>query len=253
LLLVSVGGLALLVPAAGNGERTQAGNLVVALNGGIAPLALPRTQTAPVAVSLEGRVSTDDGSPLPRLTRIDLGIAGKNLLFTRGLPVCPRARLRNATSHQALRRCSSALVGRGRLDAEVFVPAQSPFSIHARMLAFNGRTRKGGTAIWVHAFSADPPVSLVFPFVVRAGSGAFPTRLVATVPRSVGPLPHLAAFELTLQRRFAFAGERRSYISASCPVPEPLTAGFITFARAIYGFADDRRLDIESVRSCRAR
>ncbi len=252
-LLVAVAATALLAPGLARGERAQAGNLIVALNGGIAPLDLPRDRTAPVAVSLQGRVATADGSPLPRLTRIDLGLAGKDLLFTRGLPVCPRARLRNATSRQALDRCAPALVGNGRLDADVFVPNQSPFAIHAHLLAFNGRARGGRTAIWVHAFSLDPPVSLVFPFVVRAGGGAFPTRLVAIVPRSVGPLPHLAAFELTLRRRFSFAGERRSYISASCPVPKPFTAGFLSFARATYSFADDRRISIESVRSCRAR
>ncbi len=251
--LLALAAAGLLAPAAVRGERSQTGNLVVALNGGIAPLVLPRERTAPVAVTLQGRVATADGSPLPRLTRIDLGLAGKDLLFTRGLPTCPRGRLRNATSRQALDRCSPALVGRGRLDADVFVPNQPPFSIHARMLAFNGRARGGRTAVWVHAFSQDPPVSLVFPFVVRPGGAAFPTRLVATVPRSVGPLPHLAAFDLTLRRSFFFAGKRRSYISASCPVPKPFTAGFLTFARATYSFADDRRLSIESVRSCRAR
>jgi hypothetical protein len=253
LAAVAVAVAAMLAPAAVHGERSQAGNLIVALNGGIAPLDLPRDRTAPVAVSLQGKIATADGSSLPRLTRIDLGLAGKDLLFTRGLAVCPRARLRNATSRQALDRCGAALVGNGRLDADVFVPNQSPFAIHAHLLAFNGRARGGRTAIWVHAFSLDPPVSLVFSFVVQPGGGAFPTRLLATVPRSVGPLPHLAAFELTLRRRFSFAGKRHSYISASCPVPKPFTAGFLTFARATYHFADGRQLGIESVRSCRAR
>lgn len=252
LALFAVAALAI-VPGQASGERSQSGNLIVALNGGIAPLALPRDQTAPVAVSLQGRIATADGSPLPRVTRIELGLAGKDLLFTRGLAVCPRARLRNASSRQALDRCGEALVGKGGLDADVFVPSQSPFAIRARLFAFNGRSPGGRTAIWVHAFSPDPPVSLVLPFVVHPGRGGFPTRLVAAVPKSVGPLPHLAAFDLTLRRSFSYAGERRSYISASCPVPKPFTAGFLSFARATYSFADDRRLSIESVRSCRAR
>jgi hypothetical protein len=250
LALVVLGSLA---PGFARGERSQAGNLIVALNGGIAPRALPRDRAAPVAVNLQGEIRTDDGTNLPRLTQIELELAGENMLFTRGLAVCPRLRLRNASSQQAVDRCGGAVVGSGWLDADVFVPGQAPFGIHARLLAFNGRTYGKRKAIWVNAFSPNPPVSLLLPFVVHPGSGAFPTRLVARVPRSVGPLPHLAAFDLNLRRRFSYDGEMRSYINASCPVPRSLTAGFLTFARATYSFDDERRLSVESVRSCRAR
>lgn len=242
-----------LAPGAARGERNQSGNLIVALNGGISPLRLPRARPAPVAIHLEGEIRTADGSALPRMKRVTIDLAGRGRLFTRGLPVCPRGRLRNANDGQALGRCGPALVGRGTLAAQVFVPTQAPFAIHATLLAFNGRSPGGGPAIWVHAFAADPPVSLVLPFLVHRGRGRYPTALVAVVPRSVGPLPHLARFDLTLSRRFTYRGRRRSYISASCPVPKPFTAGFLTFARATYGFAGGRQIGIESVRSCRAR
>ena len=242
-----------LAPGLAHGERAQSGNLIVSLNGGISPLELPRDHPAPVAVRLEGEVRTADGSPLPRVARVELELAGQGLLFTRGLAVCPRARLRNANARQSLQRCGAALVGSGLLEAQVFVPEQAPFSIHARMLAFNGHAGGGGRAIWVHAFSKDPPVSLVLPFVIRPRRGTFRTALIATLPKAVGYLPHLARFQLTLSRNFSYRGKRHSYISASCPVPKPFTAGFLSFARATYGFAGDRRLSIESVRSCRAR
>lgn len=236
-----------------DGERTQSGNLIVSLNGGIDPLRLPRHRTAPVTVHLEGAIRTSDGSPLPRVKRVKFELAGQGRLSTRGLAVCPRARLRNADNHQALSRCREALVGDGSLEAAVFIPTQSPFTIHARLLAFNGRTSSGRVTIWVHAFSSDPPVSLVLPFVVRPGRGVFHTALVATIPRSVGPFPHLAVFQLTLSRRFAYRGRQLSYLRASCPVPRPFTAGFLSFARATYGFEAKRSLSVESVRSCRAR
>jgi hypothetical protein len=235
------------------GERSQRGNLVVALNGGISPRTLPRHRPAPVSVHLDGRIGTADGAPLPRVGRVRIELAGPGLLFTRGLPVCPRARLRNANNRQALDRCGNALVGRGALMAQVFIPNQKPFAIRARLLAFNGRSSARRPAVWVHAFSSDPPVSLVFPFVVHPGKGAFPTVLVATVPESVGPLPHLAVFHLNLFRRFSYGGERRSYISGTCPVPLAFTAGFLTFARATYSFSGARRVGVEAVRSCRAR
>jgi hypothetical protein len=242
-----------LAPGLARGERAQRGNLIVSLNGGVSPLKLPRNRPAPVAVHLEGEIRTADGSALPRVAQVELELAGHGLLFTRGLAVCPRERLSNATTRQSLQRCGAARVGSGALEAEVFVPQQAPFAIHARIIAFNGRAAGGRKAIWVHAYAKDPPVSLVLPFVVRPRRGAYRTALIATLPQAVGYLPHLARFQLTLARNFSYRGQRHSYISASCPVPKPFTAGFLSFARATYSFAGERRISIESVRSCRAR
>jgi hypothetical protein len=241
-----------LVPGFAQGERAQSGNLVVALNGGVSPLALPRQRPAPVAVHLSGRIGTADGSPLPQVKRVEIELAGPGLLYNRGLAVCPRARLANANPQQAINRCGSALVGRGSLEAQVAILHQAPFAIDTHLLAFNGRTAAGRSAIWVHAFSANPPISLVLPFVVHPGRRSYPTVLVATLPRSLGPLPRLAAFDLNLFRRYSYRGRLHSYISASCPVPPSFTAGFLSFARVVYGFAGNRQVRIESVRSCRA-
>ena len=234
-------------------ERTQRGHLIVAVGGGISPLRLPRHRPAPVALRIGGRIQTDDGSPLPRIKRVRLAISGRGVLDTRGLPVCPRARLRTADNRQALARCGSALVGRGSLQAEVFVPHQAPFPIHSALLAFNGRTDHGGPAVWVHAFAGSPPISIVLPFLVHRRGRHLSTVLSATVPRSLGSLPHLAGFQITFDRRFRYRDRTRSYLSASCPVPSGFTAGFLAFAKATYSFADGRRLGIEAVRSCRAR
>jgi hypothetical protein len=253
---VAIGAALALAPGPAQGERAQSGNVIVSLNGRISPLELPRHRPAPVAVHLEGGVRTADGSSLPRVARVELELAGRGLLFTDGLATCPRGRLRNATTRQALQRCGAARVGGGRLEAEVFVPQQAPFAIQAQMVAFNGRTGGGRRAVWAHAHSEDPPVSLMLPFVIRAGHGSFPTVLVANLPEAAGYQPHLAYFQLTLGRNFTYRGERHSYISASCPVPRPFTAGFLTFARATYWFAaeraGDRQVSVESVRSCRA-
>lgn len=235
------------------GERRQSGNLIVALNGGIAPLELPRQRPAPVSVHLSGRILTEDGSPLPQVKRVTIELAGPGQIFTRGLAVCPRARLRHASNWQAMNRCGPALVGRGTLGAQVVIPHQAPFSIRTRLLAFNGRTSGGRRAIWVHAFTTNPPLSLVLPFVVQPGRGKYQTVLVAAIPDSVGPLPRLAQFRLDLFRRFSYRGRRHSYVSATCPVPPAFTAGFLAFARATYSFGNGSSVEIDSVRSCRAR
>jgi hypothetical protein len=240
------------LPGAAHGERSRVGNLIGTLNGGIAPLALPRAHPAPVAVELEGKIGTTDGTPLPQVKQVKVELAGPGALSTAGLPLCPEARLEHADDRQAIERCGAALVGRGKLGAEVDIPHQAPFAIHARLLAFNGLTAAGRKAIWVHAYASNPPLSLVLPFVVHPGARSFPTALIAAVPQSVGPLPRLAVFDLHLFRRYSYEGRVRSYLSASCPVPPAFTAGFLSFARATYSFGDGRQVRIETVRSCRA-
>jgi hypothetical protein len=233
-------------------ERSQEGTLVVSLDGGINPIRLPRHHPAPVTVHLAGGIQTTDHSPLPRVNWIRLELAWRGVIFTRGLAVCPRPRLVSTDSRQALAACGRALVGHGRLYARVFVPNQAPFGIHARLLAFNGR-QKGQPAVWVHAFSLDPPVSFVLPFTVRHHPGSFRTVLVSLIRRSVGPWPHVSNFQISISRHFRWRGKRRSYVSASCPVPASFTAGFLSLARATYTFVGGTQLTTEAVRSCRAR
>lgn len=234
------------------GERSQQGNLIVSLDGGLSPRRLPRHGTAPVAVHLEGGLRTADGSLLPRVTRMELGLPGQGVLSTLGLPICSQRRLRNTKRPEALAACGPALIGHGRLEAEVLVPQQAPFTIRARLLAFNGRV-DGGRAVLLHATADDPPTSVVLPFRIRPGSGRFGTALVADLPGALGPLPHFASFEMTLSRRYSFRGQSRSYLSASCPIPPRFTAGFFSFARVDLTLAGGRRIGTGIARGCRAR
>ena len=252
LTLATVALFALLSVQAG-AERSQQGNLIVSLDGGITPKELPRDHAAPVAVHLLGGVHTSDGSPIPRVNWIKLELAWRGRLNTNGLPVCPQVRLRSTDSRQAMASCGGSLVGKGKLYAEIFVPNQQPFGVHAHLLAFNGKTKAGRPAVLVHAYTPDPPVSFIIPFTVRRNKGSFRTVLVTTIRRSVGPWPHVANFQIDVSRNFSHKGRRRSYLSASCPVPPHFTAGFLSFARAIYTFAGGRQLTTETVRSCRAR
>jgi hypothetical protein len=234
------------------GERTQDGHLIVSLDGGLAPLALPRDHPAPVAVRLAGGLQTTDGSLLPRVTRVELSLPGQGVLDTRGLPVCRASKLRNATTADALAACRDALVGRGTLKAQVHVPNQPAFAVDAQLLAFNGRVR-GRRAVIFHGFAADPPTVVVLPFLLRLETGRVRTRLVADLPPELGPWPHFAHFDVRLFRRFAFGGRERSYISASCPIPKQFTAGFFSFAKASFTLAGGHRVGTSITRSCRAR
>jgi hypothetical protein len=246
-LAASCAGLAL-------GERHQQGNLIVALDGQISPRVLPRDGLAPAKVGVSSRLNTSDGSLPPRVVRIELAFAGGSMRFDRaGLPACPMRRIRNATDVQALARCGSALVGHGRLDAILSLPHQGPSRVHARLLDFNGRSRGGGRAVLIHAFSRRPPASFVLQFVAHRDRGGLPNVLTAAVPAAAGKWMHLTGFRMDLGRGYRGAGGPHSYLNASCPVPPHFTAGFFPFARIAYTFAGGRQIRATIIRACGVR
>jgi hypothetical protein len=234
-------------------ERNASGTLIAFLKGGITPRTLPRTHKAPVGLRIHGGIRTTEGIPLPRVKKVRLELAYKGVLDTRGLPLCRRADLRAADIPEALSICRSALVGQGSLYARIFLPEQLPFGLHANLLAFNGKTSRGRTSVWVMAYSPNPPVSFVLPFHVRREQGAFPTVLVSAIPSNVGPWPHFAQFNIVISRNFRHHGRMHSYLSASCPLPPRFTSGLLSLARATFTVADAPDLSVETVRTCRAR
>jgi len=250
-LILTVLVVCLAVVSVAKGERGQFGALVVALDGRISPLALPRDHPAPVAVDLEGSLRTVDGSPLPRVTEVELGLPQQGVLSTYGLPTCTRRALLATSSRDALRACRHALVGHGRVDLTVQVPEQEPFAVHTSLLAFNARV-DGRRAVLLHVYTPKPPLAVVLPFRVRHNSGRFGTTLAAELP-VLGEWARVAQFKMELSRRYGFRGRRRSYLSASCPIPKRFTAGFFSFARVAYRLADGRRISTAIARSCRAR
>jgi len=234
------------------GERTQHGNLIVSLDGELAPLKLPRDRPAPVSVHLDGGLQTADGELLPRVTQVELGLPGQGVLTTRGLPTCSQRRLRDTTSAKARELCGAALVGSGTLQADVLLPNQDPFTIDADLLAFNGRVG-GRRAVILHAVAAKPPTVVVLPFILRRREGRFGLAMVADLPPTLGPWPHFAHFGMTLSRRYTYRGRERSYLSASCPIPPRFTAGFFSFAKASFILDDGTRVGTGIARGCRAR
>lgn len=255
-LLAALAALSLLggaLAVAAQGERTQYGSLVVSLEGGISPLSLPRDRAVPVTVDFSGTLWTANGATLPRVVKVELALPGQGDISTRGLPRCPQERLRGAESVAALETCGPALVGQGRIEADVLLPNQRPFPIRARLLVFNGRPVNGRRALLLHAYASRPPIWVALPFVVHRRKGWLGTVLVATLPRSIGPWPHFAHFEMTLARRFSAGSRSRSFLSASCPIPRRFTAGFFSFARITYTLADGRRVSQAITRGCRAR
>lgn len=253
-ILLLAGGLLLASMAhleSAGAERAQKGNLIVSLDAEMTPRQLPRTGKAPVSARFSTSFATSDGSRLPRLKRMAVVMGGRGQ-FDTSLPKCHVARIRNTTADQALRACGPALVGHGRMKAELFLSGQRPTSFVGRILAFNAVAEDGTPLLIADVHSKAPPVSFLMSFRIRPIPETAASALVANLPAS-GKSTHLRHFEMTLGRRFEKGGRMHSFINAACPAPTGFSSFPFTFAEATYDFAGGKSVTTAVIRSCRVR
>ena len=234
-------------------EVVRQGNLQGSFNGGISPSKLPRTELAPVSVTMGGKIATTDRTTPPKLEKIVLAINSHGKLETKGLPTCSLAKLNSVTAAQAKKSCEDALVGHGNVTSRVSLPGQGAFASNAELLAFNGKLN-GHQAVLAQVSSGAPlPLTYVIAFEVKKSGGTFGTSLVATLPPIASEYGYITAFSLALSRRYEVHGQQKSFASASCPAPKGFTRAPFPFAKASYSFADGRTLSAELNRDCKVR
>jgi hypothetical protein len=236
-----------------NAEVVREGNLQGAFNGGISPRSLPRTELAPVAVTMSGKIATTDRTVPPKLERIVLAINSHGKLDSKGLATCSLAKLNSITADQAKKSCGDALVGHGNVTSRVSLPGQGAFASNADLLAFNGKLR-GRPAVLAQVSSGAPlPLTYVIAFEVKKTGGTFATELAATLPPIASEYGYISAFSLSLSRQYESHGQKRSFASASCPAPAGFPGAPFPFIEAAYEFADGRTLGAKLVRDCKVR
>lgn len=244
--------IALCLTSLASGEVSQKDGVRAAVTGSMSPVKLPRTGTAPIAVSVAGRI-TANATVLPKLTAIGIEINRHGRLDQRGIPLCRLGHIDPSTTKEALAACGPALIGEGRFSADVRIPDQSPFPSEGRVLAFNGKLR-GKPAIFAHIYGTRPvPTSYVLPFSVSATGGTYGTLLEASLPQVTGEWGYVTGISLKLDRSFLFHGRHRSYLSAGCPAPKGFSKAVFPLARTSFTFAGGLTLSSTLNRTCRVR
>jgi len=238
--------------AASPAATVQSENLRVTFNADFAPHALPRHRAAPVSVEVQGRISTTDGSHPPPLQWLEVAIHRSGILYTKGLPTCTAPVLQSTSTEAARERCGSALVGQGTFRAYVLLGKEILAS--GDILAFNSRYH-GKQALVLHMFASVPVrFTLVVPLTIgHPREGRFGTILRAKIPRLGGGLGSVTEIHLKIQRRYSFAGKRRSYVSASCGAPDGFKVVPFVFARGTFRFEGHRQVGENLERICRVR
>ncbi|HET7590333.1 MAG TPA: hypothetical protein VFK14_09170 [Solirubrobacterales bacterium] len=238
--------------AVSQAQTLQQGDVRVKFDADFAPRALPRHNLAPVRIEIEGGIATTNGSHPPPLQWLEVELNRKGQLSMVGLPVCSAPLLQSTTTEQALRRCGSAMVGKGSFHAEVALSGDVPAS--GRIVAFNSRLH-GRPALLLHFFAQVPVrFTLVVPLTItRKSSGEFGTLLRTRVPRIAGGLGSITQIDLTIGRRYSFAGRRRSYVSAACTALPGTNLALFAFARARFRFESNPEFDAKLLKVCRVR
>jgi hypothetical protein len=253
--LVGLPALALLVALCAAGEAQaeteQQGPLIVGFDGGIAPRALPRAELAPVAVSIEGDFKSSQGQdPPPQLRTISIGINRAGEIFDKGLPTCRVRKIQPATIRAARRLCRSAIVGKGHVQVRVHLTNQRPFTFKGPMLVFNAERHSGDRRLLAQVYGLKPPSAFILNFKVVEAPGEYGTVIKTTLPAPARKWAYVTHFDMRLQRKYAYRGERRSFVNAGCAAPEGFPGAVYPFARARFGFAAGLDVTSTLVRDC---
>jgi hypothetical protein len=246
--------LGLLGAGLAQAELAQDGNVRISFSGSFTPRSLPRDRPVPVTVDVRGAIGTTDGSHPPAVRRIEIALNRNGKLSTQGLPACSAPLLQSTSTAAALRRCRPALVGRGHFGAEVKFAAGTPVFATGAILAFYGRAN-GRPALLLHLNTSTPvQTTFVLPLTIsHRAKGRFGTILSARIPTLAGGLGSVTQIDLTIGRTYAYRGQSRSFISASCPAPAGFPGAIFSLARGSFYFADGKKIDTTLARDCRVR
>lgn len=250
-MTIAVVAIALLIASIARAELTERGGLFVRFKGGINPAALPRTQRAPITVSVAGRVKTLSGERPPALREIEIELNRGGELNSNGLPVCRYGQLVAVGPSKAMEECGDALVGDGAYIGQTAFPEQATFPSRGHILAFNGVYR-GREVIFAHVYGNDPvPITRIIVFYIHRSGGTYGTVIKGSLPDAVNHYGYVEEIALRLHREYTYRGRQRSYLSAACAAPSGFTIATFPFARASMTFADDRTLASTLTRSCK--
>jgi hypothetical protein len=235
---VLLAALAALLAGSAGAATVRVGTLVLHADGGFEPQVLPRHTYAPIHFQGYGEIETTDGSIPPALEHVKLDFDRDGHLTTAGLSICRPSQLEGATTEEARRRCSAAIVGTGRIGAAVGLAGLVRINLRAPLTLFNGPRRDGNPTVILHA-QAPFPVSETYTVTIpieRRG-GIYGYRAEFDVPSIAAGLGSLTDINVKIGRLYRFHGAQRSYVSARCSDYILQTQGYFSFAdgNVIYG------------------
>jgi hypothetical protein len=223
--------VALVAVGDANSATVRVGRVVVHADGGFTPQTLPRHRYVPISFKGYLDIASTDSGPVVPLKQVRLEFDRDGRLSTRGLPVCPKARIEDTTPRQARRRCGKALVGKGNAEAAVPVAGGGSLVISSPLSLFNGPRVGGRPSVVGHAQTHFPTTqTYVVQVPIERESGPFAYSATIDVPELAEGLAAVTHVDGRVGRRYRARGKKRSYTSARCSDGVLETRGRLEFA-----------------------
>lgn len=241
-----VGGLAFAAkPKKEQPVVVRAGNMVLTLDGGVTPTALPKARFAPLGFHASGSLATVDGSHPPALRKAVFDSDKDIVVDVEGLPVCRYEQLVALDARRAEAACGDAILGKGSATVRVAFPEQAPFNATGPLILFNGGERGGAITLFVYTYVAVPVPTAVLSTatLTTQRKGPYGLHSVIEVPRIAGGAGSFIRGNIRARRIYTYKGERRSVLSGRCP------DGRIQ-ARGTFHFRDGSQISGNVVRTC---
>jgi hypothetical protein len=204
--------------AAAKFETFRAGNLVMKVDAGVRPKALPKKKRAPITLYVKAQSSTSNGAHPPAFRETTIDFDKNGAINTKGVPTCRGGQLEARDTKAAKKVCGSATVGSGKSKIEIAFPEQRPITVNSPITVFNGGTKGGKTTLFIHTFITVPvPAAVVTTVTVKKiRKGRYGLRAVAKIPVVAGGSGSVIGFEINFVRKYTYKGKKMSYFSARC-------------------------------------
>jgi hypothetical protein len=212
----------------------------------IAPKKLSKTKLTPASLEVTTKVTTSNPTGVPSpATRVVVDFDKNARLYTKGLPTCTAAQLQNTSTEVAEQACSKAKIGSGRAAALLPVGTKI-FPVQQVVTAYNGAPQGGRPTVLLHTYGTTPiQTTLILNGVIsNYNKEGYGPRLDVEVPLLAGGAGALLEFNVKIDKKFSYKGEKRSFISAKCPNSKKLKA------RGAFTFKDGETITAFSKQSC---
>jgi hypothetical protein len=231
-LLVLAAALAVTgVATAAKKIHLKGGNIEVEFGGGVSPKALPKKGPgAPVTLSLEGSLKTTDGTHISPVDTISLDFDKAGKIQAKGYPTCKVSQLESTLTAQAKKVCGDALVGTGKVTADIELPEQKPFPASGPLLVFNGPPSGSTPSLILHVYAKVPAgTTFVVPVKLKKEGGKYGTNAFIKVPTIVNGGGSVTGFKAKIGKKYTYKGTKASLLSANCPTGSLFVQGNLKF------------------------
>lgn len=213
----------------------------------IGPKKLSKTKLTPATLKVTTlTTSTTDPSGVPSpAIQATIDFDKNAVLYTKGLPTCNPNQVQSKSTEEAETICGKAKIGGGKATA--YLRAGRVYEVPQTVVAFNGVPKGGKPVVILHTYGTTPlQASLVLIGTVsNYGKEGYGPRLDLEIPLIAGGTGALKEFQVTINKKWRYKGQQRSFISAKCPNSKKLKA------RGKFTFRDGESLTAFSKQTCK--